>query len=1089
MLGGGSSGGRFASGLNSVPMQPQKRGQRILLGTVAVVCVFACLCVFAGYSALSAAAGYSDTPSSASAAAFGGRSAARDGAGVAGVGNGRAPPAPAVAADAGTARAAELHALLAEKEAQLELQEFQMQRVASERAQLERRVRELAHEVETARANGADVGHVVDDHPLQPEDLTPLPLGQDPFLVWDNPEYRPAVDGYERLRDDPDVQRVYHLVSHTHWDREWYLPFETFRGRLVSLLDRIFDAISNGDETHFRHFHLDGQSIIADDFLEIHPQLRPLVQQFNTNGNISLGPWYVQPDEFLVSGEALVRNLLLGMRVARFFGGTSVVGYIPDSFGHIAQMPQILAGFGMSSAVSGRGVPGNAPVESVWRGADGTEVLFIYMKGWYCNALDMPAADSGALPNWFRSKTQQVTGRTKHILLMNGCDHSSPAVDVGRAIKAGAEQLSAQKEVVVHSNLDDYVSLVQHAIKPDMPKLPRYTGELRDSIGHLVNTLSNVIHQKQANTAIQQLLERWAEPLASVEWALDVLTRDDHLVVYPRDTLWYAWRLLMQNHPHDSICGCSADDVHTEVDARFRKVQQVVEQSVTLGISRMFHIQSPLMRALPSTGSARVIAFNPLGHPRREVVVAEIDRSMGIDFRVVSLHSKRTLPHTVMSSTHVWTYELPEIGFRKHSQVNRMRVAILVDLPAFGFTAMELVAGGGAKPQAQPAEETDEDSTVLENEFLKVTVHSNGLVDVVDKARNIRYEGQNVLEDCTDGGDQYHFQGGGGRVTLANGRITDTRSFATHQIAKIVTEMPFHRAKYPVTVHVVLRKASHRVEFRVQFENTVPDHRVRVLFGNGKGIHRVDSDSHFETISRQPNGFMPQLGYSSVVDGANSFTVANRGLPEFEISGHSYAMTLLRSTGRIGDWGHFPTPTAQELNRRFAFEYAFIPHSEDAGSSPYAATEARAFAEPCVAFESRDYLGYVPRALVDIVDHSDLELLVDTNPQYSAPLDASDASGDVVGDDGVSFFEVYPAQVVLSTIKKSDARESIIVRVYNPYGHAIDTTVSTSLQFSRVFLCRLDESRVRENPLVSVEGRPAYAFEIGPKKIVTLEFV
>ena len=93
-------------------------------------------------------------------------------------------------------------------------------------------------------------------------------------------------------------------------------------------------------------------------------QLRPLVQQFNTNGNISLGPWYVQPDEFLVSGEALVRNLLLGMRVARYFGGTSVVGYIPDSFGHIAQMPQILAEFGITSAVSGRGVPGNAPVEA-----------------------------------------------------------------------------------------------------------------------------------------------------------------------------------------------------------------------------------------------------------------------------------------------------------------------------------------------------------------------------------------------------------------------------------------------------------------------------------------------------------------------------------------------------------------------------------------------------------------------------------------------------------------------------------------------------------------------------------------------------
>lgn len=162
-----------------------------------------------------------------------------------------------------------------------------------------------------------------------------------------------------------------HFVPHTHWDREWYLPFQVFRIKLIHLMDRLLDILS--DDNKFTHFMLDGQAIILDDYLEVRPEMFPIIQAFVKTERLQIGPWYVLPDEFLVSPEALIRNLLYGGKVCGRFGDAMRVGYVPDPFGHISQLPQILNGFGISYAALRRGLS-DEPVELYWEAAAGSRV-------------------------------------------------------------------------------------------------------------------------------------------------------------------------------------------------------------------------------------------------------------------------------------------------------------------------------------------------------------------------------------------------------------------------------------------------------------------------------------------------------------------------------------------------------------------------------------------------------------------------------------------------------------------------------------------------------------------------------------------
>ncbi|MBW2236106.1 MAG: hypothetical protein JRG85_12010 [Deltaproteobacteria bacterium] len=354
------------------------------------------------------------------------------------------------------------------------------------------------------------------------------------------------------------------VVPHTHWDREWYRTHEEFRYRLVQLVDRLLDILE-GDPA-YRHFTLDGQTIVVDDYLEVRPQARERLEKLVRDGRLLVGPWYVLPDEWLVSGEALVRNLRLGLRTAQARGGAMRLGYVPDQFGHVGQLPQIFAGFGFDAAVLWRGVgPGVERTPFVWEAPDGTRLLTVYLPNGYGNAAQLPA-DPDALAQRLRIAMAGLRpfACTPTLLLMNGSDHLTPQPGLPAALEAAAAQLDGIRVEI--GTLPGFVERVRGEAPAD---LDVHCGELRSGQRSplLPGCASARSPQKRADARNDTLLTAVLEPLAA--W-LGVLGGEPDT-----DVLDLAWRVALQNHPHDSICGCSIDEVHDQMDTRFRRVHEI----------------------------------------------------------------------------------------------------------------------------------------------------------------------------------------------------------------------------------------------------------------------------------------------------------------------------------------------------------------------------------------------------------------------------------------------------------------------------------------------------------------------------------
>ena len=194
---------------------------------------------------------------------------------------------------------------------------------------------------------------------------------------------------------------------------------------LVDVVDQVLDQLEEDERLRFT---LDGQLATVDDYLEIRPEAEERITRLVQEGRLAIGPWQTLVDEFLVDGETIWRNLESGLARAEELGGTMRVGYLPDMFGHVAQMPQILRSFGIDTAVVWRGVP--AAVDShrfVWGSEDGSSVVAEYLPAGYGNAAYLFETDGDVPVAAFEERFRPWFGRDD-VLGMVGTDHM-PLVD------------------------------------------------------------------------------------------------------------------------------------------------------------------------------------------------------------------------------------------------------------------------------------------------------------------------------------------------------------------------------------------------------------------------------------------------------------------------------------------------------------------------------------------------------------------------------------------------------------------------------------------------------------------------------------
>jgi alpha-mannosidase len=412
-----------------------------------------------------------------------------------------------------------------------------------------------------------------------------------------------------------------HLVPHTHWDREWYLPFQSFRLRLVGLIDRVL-ASMDADERYV--FTLDGQLATVDDYLEVRPEAEQRIAALVQAGRLAIGPWHVLPDEFLVSGETLVRNLELGLRRADALGGGMPVGYLPDQFGHVAQMPQILRRAGIEDAAVWRGVPAAIDRHAFrWVAPDGSAVRTEYLPQGYGNAahlLDLRERVSAKIE--LLQEAMAPFFGDDDVLAMYGTDHMEPLPELVEIVEETNAAATAPRLKL--TTLAGYFSHVrgtdggqtgdrpgtdggQTGDRPGtVPRTPlEWTGELRSAAraNLLPGVVSARIDLKAACARAERLLERYAEPLQAL-WG----------EAWPGPLLDLAWRRVVESSAHDSICGCSADAVCRQVLVRLEEAEQIAS-----GLAH--EAAETVARRLPR-GST--VVLNPSPHARSELIELEL---------------------------------------------------------------------------------------------------------------------------------------------------------------------------------------------------------------------------------------------------------------------------------------------------------------------------------------------------------------------------------------------------------------------------------------------------------------------------------
>jgi hypothetical protein len=670
------------------------------------------------------------------------------------------------------------------------------------------------------------------------------------------------------------------FVPHTHWDREWYRPFQSFRISLVEVVDEVLELLET-DERY--RFTLDGQLATVDDYLEIRPgnegRIRALVQ----SGRLAIGPWQTLVDEFLVSGESIVRNLETGLARAEELGGAMREGYLPDMFGHVAQMPQILRLHGIETAIVWRGVPAAVDGHAfLWEGQDGSTVRGEYLpEGGYSNAawaFDDP--DDGLeavlerLRPWFGEDP---------VLAMVGTDHKPPVRDLSDRIPADAEI----------ATLADYLSLQQRVTRSGLPRL---SGELRSAAraNLLPGVTSARIDIKAACARAERALERYAEPLQALYGA-----------EWPEPFLRIAWSRVLQNAAHDSICGCSADEVSAQVLVRYAEAEQIGNELARRAVAH-------IAEAAPE-GSVAVV--NPSPQARTDLVQLELQ--VPADWDDVAL-------------------ETPDGSLLAAQPAGKSLVAA-VPAPPLGWTTVRPVQ---ARAQAPAAVQLA--GTVLRNEHVELDVALLRLVDGGDFGDSYNYgpPAQDLLVAEPEDERVEPSESGPLRARLLLHRVYRWPLGAEPDGSRRSDELVL----VPVELHAELRVGEPFVRFRIAFDNRCNDHRLRVHVPLRHDADRTFAEGQFAVVERSgaPEGGhgeepIPTYPASAFVAAGGSALLLDH-VTEYELVGRrELALTVLRAIGLISRRANpyreepagpeLPIPAAQ-CRGPWSFSFALLPNAE-----------------------------------------------------------------------------------------------------------------------------------------------------------------
>lgn len=895
------------------------------------------------------------------------------------------------------------------------------------------------------------------------------------------------------------MKKVFCVISHTHWDREWYLPFEHFRLKLVDLIDRLIETIEEYPEYIF---HLDAQTVVLEDYLEIRPWMKDTLKKYVSSGNIMVGPWYLQNDFYLTDGESTIRNLLTGHRIAKEFGRVDSIGYAPDQFGNISQLPQILNNFGIDSYVFGRGylvfernadgkaVRKNTPAEFNWIGADGSKLLAVNLRNWYNNAQNIPkGVENTKILTDIIERDFDGLVLTEYYLLMNGVDHLQAQHDLLPIIDE-YNKVYGDRAVLKQYRISDYIKNVTASIEKNHVKLQEHHGELRVGPPYhiLPGTLSSRHYLKALNCRMQNRLSGELEPLYSM------LELNGCKGSYVYDQLNFAWKKLMHNHPHDSICGCSRDEVHNHMEDNYARIDEMTSVLKQRAVKELCYHSD--IRNKQSQAPYYIGLINTTETEKNEITEVELNflcednikdfdiadfNGNSVDF---AIKSKETVKYDIHTALNVpWTVNADQYKvYIKTNSVSPYSLKGLAVLP-------------GKKPAAALC---NTNKPILENKYVRVTVSQDGKVDLYVKHTDKLYKNILLIEETADIGDTYKYYQTDDPAVYSTNFKPEIKVIENNEFMGkisilwnmklpskyILKEMRRSKQSSIVPVKLIFSLSAEDKLLHIDYEinNTCCDHRIRLILKSDCIAESCVADIPFDIINH--NQTKHDLALDTQTFPNTSFVAmnyGNHGLALFTEGAHeadhfeknSVAVTLVRSVGVI-------VKDAPETANRYG--------------KGWLCPGAQCLRKICGRLA---VMGYEGNHITADLPNISLSL---RNPiiSYSFAADKKKFEGgkncardphfqpffylpdyypNALLGDNKSSFVVKGKTVCMSALKRAENKEGIIARFYN-YSDNCDT-VNIAVN-GKIYRTNIAESEFSEL------GTDSVIIPVKPKEIVTL---
>ena len=860
-----------------------------------------------------------------------------------------------------------------------------------------------------------------------------------------------------------------YIMSGTHWDREWYRPFQGFRYKLVKIITQVIETLEQHPE--FPVFTMDGQTVVLEDYLAIRPEMRERLTKLIQDGRILIGPWYCMPDEQIISGESIVKNLLRGQEVCHEFGVEPwKYGYICDIFGHASQTPQIFNGFGIDKALMGRGLnDGKNPPHFVWRSPNGSECLTFKVPDWMlygdftCRVILMldGCSTEEEKDEMIRKAVEEEFRRTNSdtLLLMDALDHMpihlelldccerirrmfpgirieiGNAIDMAKEVEAQRESLPVETGSLLHTTITDNPA----------QRLISFCGSSRYDV-------------KQDNDRCETLIDKWLAPFM-------LYTRLHGGVMY-EGFLKKANEYLLKNHPHDSICGCSIDEVHQDMHYRCRQIKALTCEALT----DMKHQMDSKVETDPDSQEIIIRVYNPLPFARKEAVTVEIPFPAEYPhkfsdnphlFEMVNAFRIRDrqgndLPYNlseIRTNTQTHWYE------EKYRRGDLYTVSFMAELPAMGCESYEVYFPKKESVATRYRSGLATGFQTAENEYLKLKINDNGTFCLTDKETGRVNDGLLYYVDDGEIGDGWNHvkpvddrlcvsKGSPCRVEiLDDGPVCCTFGVTTQfQIPKKMEYQKgvargYHRSEetevLEITSRISLKSGSRYVEVETEVNNLSCDHRLRMVFPTD-----FQSDSY---LVSQPFGMAEfAVGRDTSTDDYNEpdeYENINRGVVA-KRDGTGEGLAVI-SAGGLHEASAFPDGSLAVTMFRGFFKTVYTNGQPD-GQLPGKLT----FHFAVMPLRKEDSFGALQRVQDVLAAGIEASFVQNAKPE----LPAAESLLSITGDDSICY----------STFAPSADGKAMVLRLYNPEPRKAQGKVTVCFPLERVVKARLDEVPVEE---------------------------